>query len=87
MPKKPIKISRMDAITRTVHPAEQMLRIRLTPTPSIDYSGRLLGRGAYVYPDPKAISSPKGKAALARLGIKDELYEEVLLWASTRCKA
>lgn len=87
MPKKPIKISRMDAITRIVHPAEQMLRIRLTPTPSIDYSGRLLGRGAYVYPDPKAISSPKGKAALARLGIKDELYEEVLLWAFTRCKA
>lgn len=87
MPKKPIKISRMDAITRTVHPAEQMLRIRLNPSPSIDYSGRLLGRGAYVYPDPKAISSPKGKAALARLGIKDELYEEVLLWASTRCKA
>ena len=87
MPKKPTKISRMDAITRTVYPAEQMLRIRLTPTPSIDYSGKLLGRGAYVYPDPKAISSPKGKAALARLGIKDELYEEVLLWASTHCKA
>lgn len=87
MPKKPIKISRMDAITRTVHPAEQMLRIRLTPSPSIDYSGRLLGRGAYVYPDPKAISSPKGKAALARLGINDELYEEVLLWAFTHCKA
>ena len=87
MPKKPINISRMDAITRTVHPAEQMLRIRLTPSPAIDYSGRLLGRGAYVYPDPKAISSPKGKAALARLGIKDELYEEVLLWASTRYKA
>ena len=63
---------------RTVRDKSDLLRVVVTPDGDVVYdpSGKLAGRGAYLFPDEKCITAELKKAAKLSKGLKKPLNEE-----------
>ena len=75
MKKKP---QRSCVSCRTVRDKNDLLRVVLTPEGNVVYdpTGKLSGRGAYLFPNEECITAELKKAAKLSRGLKKPLTEE-----------